>query len=153
MKSGFSNKEGDKKKRMKIIKVQKKITGVRLFRLVSKPDKNVLSFFKRKRDSRGFFMFDDDEDTAGFSAPDSRDDDGLDDFGYYVSYIRALEREDFSKSDIARELMDEFDLGKGEAVRIVKRYFSERDSFADGEDEADDVVEDDDYSDGNSTEY
>lgn len=108
-------------------------------------------FSSRKRDSRGFLMFDD--DTAGFSGTDGRDEDGLDDFGYYVSYIRALEREKFSKSDIARELMDEFALGKDEAVLIVKRYFSERDSFSDGEDEADDVVEDDDYSDGNSTEY
>lgn len=96
-------------------------------------------------------MFDDDDETDGFSA--SHDDD-LDDFDYYVSYIKALEKEDFSKSDIARELMDEFDLEKDEAVRIVKRYFAEKADFDDDDDDGgDDIVEDDDYSDGNSTEY
>lgn len=100
-------------------------------------------------------MFDDDEND-GFSGFQDRiqDKDGdLDDFDYYVSYIKALEKEDFSKSDIAREIMDEFDLDKDEAVRIVKRYFAEKDNFSDDDEERDDIVEDDDYSDGNSTEY
>lgn len=102
-------------------------------------------------------MFDDDE-TDGFSglqagSQDGNLDDDLDDFDYYVSYIKALEKEDFSKSDIAREIMDEFDLEKDEAVRIVKRYFAEKENFSDEDEGEDDIVEDDDYSDGNSTEY
>lgn len=98
-------------------------------------------------------MFDDEDEGGGFYASEFQDSD-LDDFDYYVSYIKALEKEDFSKSDIARELMDEFDLEKGEAVRIVKRYFAEKSDFDDDEDDVEDgAVEDDDYSDGNSTEY
>lgn len=77
------------------------------------------------------------------------DKDDLDDFDYYVSYIKALENELVSKGEIARELMEEFDLDKNEAVKIVKRYYLEKDNYAD-EEEADDIVEDDDYSDGNS---
>lgn len=128
----------------------------RLVFLVSHSAENVLSFL-RKRASRGFLMFDDDE-TDGFSglqagSQDGNLDDDLDDFDYYVSYIKALEKEDFSKSDIAREIMDEFDLEKDEAVRIVKRYFAEKENFSDEDEGEDDIVEDDDYSDGNSTEY
>ena len=59
-------------------------------------------------------MFDDDIYTT--------DDDDLDDFDYYVSYIKALEEELVSKGDIVRELMDEFDIEKDEAVKILKKY-------------------------------
>lgn len=83
--------------------------------------------------------------TAGFE----KDTD--DDFDYYVSYIKALEDENLSKAEIARELMDELDLEKEEAVNIVKRYYAEKHEHAD-EEENDDYVEDDDYGDGN-TEY
>ena len=139
--------------RAKIIKVHQKITGVHVFDAVPSfliRRKMCYSFCGREL-SRGFLMFDDDE-IDGFSAPGFQDDD-LDDFDYYVSYIKALEKEDFSKSDIAREIMDEFDLEKDEAVRIVKRYFAEKENFSDDDDGEDDIVEDDDYSDGNSTEY
>ena len=88
-------------------------------------------------------MFDDDIYTT--------DDDDLDDFDYYVSYIKALEEELVSKGDIVRELMDEFDIEKDEAVKILKKYLREKsdDDDDDEEDEEDDSVEDDDYSDGN----
>ena len=85
-------------------------------------------------------MFDDDIYTT--------DDDDLDDFDYYVSYIKALEEEQVSKGDIVRELMDEFDIEKDEAVKILKKYLREK-SDDDDDDEEDDIVEDDDYSDGN----
>lgn len=86
-------------------------------------------------------MFDDDTYTAG--------EDDLDDFDYYASYIKALEEEQVTKSDIVRELMDEFDLEKEDAVKVLKRYLREREEDED-EEEEDDIVEDDDYGDGNS---
>lgn len=89
-------------------------------------------------------MFDDEDEIAGTKGVK----DDLDDFDYYVSYIKALEDEFVSKSEIARELMDEFDLDKDEAIKIVKRYYAEKENYAD--DEEDDIVEDDDYGDGNS---
>ena len=88
-------------------------------------------------------MFDDDE--AIFTT----DDDDTDDFDYYVSYIKALEEESVSKGIIVRELMDEFDLEKDEAVKILKRYYN-RVEDDDEEEEEDDYVEDNDYGDGNS---
>ncbi len=90
-------------------------------------------------------MFDDDE-SDGFM---SFSDDDLDDFDYYCSFIKALEEEFVSKSEIVTQLMDEFDLEKGAAVKVLKRYLAEKDDF-DDEEEADDFCEDDDYSDGNS---
>ncbi|MGI5058614.1 hypothetical protein [Treponema pectinovorum] len=87
-------------------------------------------------------MFDDDSYV--------RDEDDLDDFDYYVSYIKALEEEQVTKNDILRELMDEFDLEKEDAVKILKRYLREKEFDDDDEDEEEDIVEDDDYSDGNS---
>lgn len=84
---------------------------------------------------------------------DSVEDDDADDFDYYVSYIKALEEDMVSKGDIVRELMDEFDLDKDEAVRVLKKYLREKSegNFEDENDpEEDDIVEDDDYSDGNS---
>lgn len=83
--------------------------------------------------------------------PAGFENDTDDDFDYYVSYIKALEDENLSKAEIARELMDELDLEKEEAVNIVKRYYAEKYDHAD-EEENDDYVEDDDYGDGN-TEY
>lgn len=95
-------------------------------------------------------MFDDEDDEiSGIGAVK----DDLDDFDYFVSYIKALEDEQFSKGEIARSLMEEFDLEKDEAVKIVKRYYAEKDNYADDDDAEDDVVEDDDYSDGNSSEF
>lgn len=95
-------------------------------------------------------MFDDEDDEIdGIGAVK----DDLDDFDYYVSYIKALEDEQLSKGEIARSLMEEFDLEKDEAVKIVKRYYAEKDNYADDDDAEDDVVEDDDYSDGNSSEF
>ncbi len=44
--------------------------------------------------------------------------------------------------------MDEFDIEKDEAVKILKKYLREK-SDDDDDDEEDDIVEDDDYSDGN----
>ncbi len=90
-------------------------------------------------------MFDDDDEIDGMGAPK----DDLDDFDYYVSYIKALEEEQVSKSEIARELMDEFDLEKDEVLKILRRYYAEKDNY-DDDDEEEDIVEDDDYSDGNS---
>ena len=49
---------------------------------------------------------------------------------------------------IVRELMEEFDLEKEEAVKIFKRYLEEKSSMEE-DDFIDDTVEDDDYSDGN----
>lgn len=77
-------------------------------------------------------------------------DDDMDDFDYYVSYIKALEQEQISRGDIVHELMDEFDLEKEEAVKILKKYLREKYENDDDEDDEEDIVEDDDYSDGNS---
>ncbi len=90
-------------------------------------------------------MFDDDED-EGFM---SSSDDDLDDYEYYCSFIRALEEEYVSKGEIVMQLMDEFDLEKDEAVRLLKRYLQDGSDY-DDEEEEDDICEDDDYSDGNS---
>ncbi len=84
---------------------------------------------------------------------DTVDDDDTDDFDYYVSYIKALEEDMVSRGDIVRELMDEFDLEKEEAVKILKKYLREKSEGSledESDDEEDDIVEDDDYSDGNS---
>ena len=64
------------------------------------------------------------------------------------SFIKPLEEEEFSKGMIVRELMEEFDLEKEEAVKIFKRYLEEKSSMEE-DDFIDDTVEDDDYSDGN----
>ncbi len=88
-------------------------------------------------------MFDDDDIYT-------TNDDDLDDFDYYVSFIQALEDEQVTKNDIVLELMDEFDLERSEAVKILKKYLSSKDDFDDDDDEEDDVVEDDDYGDGNT---
>ncbi len=78
-------------------------------------------------------------------------EDDTDDFDYYVSYIRALEEEQVSKNDIVLEIMDEFDLERSEAVKVLKKYLSKKSDFEDDdEDQEDDVVEDDDYGDGNT---
>ena len=87
-------------------------------------------------------MFDSD-----FEFSSSGYDDG-DDFDYYVSFLKPLEEEEFSKGMIVRELMEEFDLEKEEAVKIFKRYLEEKSSMEE-DDFIDDTVEDDDYSDGN----
>ena len=76
-------------------------------------------------------------------------DDDLDDFDYYVSYIKALEEEQVSKNDIVRELMDEFDIEKDEAVKVLKKYLRRKDDDENDDEEEDDIVEDDDYGDGN----
>lgn len=76
-------------------------------------------------------------------------DDDLDDFDYYVSYIKALEEEQVSKGDIVRELMDEFDIEKDEAVKVLKKYLRRKDDDENDDEEEDDIVEDDDYGDGN----
>lgn len=84
---------------------------------------------------------------------DTVEDDDTDDFDYYVSYIKALEEDMVSRGDIVRELMDEFDLEKEEAVKILKKYLREKSEGSledEPDDEEDDIVEDDDYSDGNS---
>lgn len=84
---------------------------------------------------------------------DTVDDDDTDDFDYYVSYIKALEEDMVSRGDIVRELMDEFDLDKEAAVKILKKYLREKSEGSledDSGDEEDDIVEDNDYSDGNS---
>lgn len=84
---------------------------------------------------------------------DTVDDDDTDDFDYYVSYIKALEEDMVSRGDIVRELMDEFDLEKEEAVKILRKYLREKSEGSledESDDEEDDIVEDDDYSDGNS---
>ena len=88
-------------------------------------------------------MFDDDDIYT-------TNDDDLDDFDYYVSFIQVLEDEQVTKNDIVLELMDEFDLERSEAVKILKKYLSSKDDFDDDDDEEDDVVEDDDYGDGNT---
>lgn len=88
-------------------------------------------------------MFDDDDIYT-------TNDDDLDDFDYYVSFIQALEDEQVNKNDIVLELMDEFDLERSEAVKILKKYLSSKDDFDDDDEEEDDVVEDDDYGDGNT---
>ena len=88
-------------------------------------------------------MFDDDDIYT-------TNDDDLDDFDYYVSFIQALEDEQVTKNDIVLELMDEFDLERSEAVKILKKYLSSKDDFDDDDYEEDDVVEDDDYGDGNT---
>lgn len=75
--------------------------------------------------------------------------DGPDDFYYYISYVRALEDEQVSRTEIARGLMDEFDLEKGEVLKILRRYYAEKDSYGGG-DEEEEIDEDDDYGDGNS---
>lgn len=96
-------------------------------------------------------MFDDEEEEIdGIGSEKEKGD--LDDFNYYVSYIKALEDEQFSKGEIARSLMEEFDLEKDEAVKIVKRYYAEKDKYGDDDEEAD-IVEDDDYGDGNISEF
>jgi hypothetical protein len=77
-------------------------------------------------------------------------DDDTDDFDYYVSYIRALEEEQVSRSDIVHELMDEFDIEAEEAVRVLKKYLAEKSGMDEDDEEEDDIVEDDDYGDGNS---
>ena len=74
--------------------------------------------------------------------------DDLDDFEYYADCIRALEDEYVSKSDIVRELMNEFDLEKAQAVKVLKRYLSEK-AYRDDDDYEEDIVPDDDYGDGN----
>ena len=76
-------------------------------------------------------------------------DDDLDDFDYYVSYIKALEEEQVSKGDIVRELMDEFGIEKDEAVKVLKKYLRRKDDDENDDEEEDDIVEDDDYGDGN----
>lgn len=77
-------------------------------------------------------------------------DDDTDDFDYYVSFIRALEEEQVTKSDIVFELMDEFDLEEKEAINVLKRYLREKSEDDDDDDYEEDIVEDDDYGDGNS---
>lgn len=88
-------------------------------------------------------MFDDDEEGTFAIGSDS-----LDDFEEYAQYIKALEEDYVEKGLIIQELMDEFDLEKREALKIYKRY---KEEWADEDDDYDDdIVEDDDYGDGNS---
>lgn len=89
-------------------------------------------------------MFDDEDDDY------VRVSDDLDDFDYYCSFIKALEDEYVSKSEIVQELMSECDLEQEDAVKVLKRYLREKDEMDSDDDESDDTVEDDDYSDGNS---
>ena len=64
-----------------------------------------------------------------------------------VDFIKALEDEYVSKSDIVHELMNEFDLEQSQAVLVVKRYLREKSDWED--DYKEDIVPDDDYGDGN----
>lgn len=89
-------------------------------------------------------MFDDEDDDY------VRVSDDLDDFDYYCSFIKALEDEYVSKSEIVQELMNECDLEQEDAVKVLKRYLREKAEMDSDDDEDDDTVEDDDYSDGNS---
>ncbi|WP_191013823.1 hypothetical protein [Treponema zioleckii] len=86
-------------------------------------------------------MFDYEEDEYEVGSDD------LDDFEYYVDFIKALEDEYVSKSDIVHELMNEFDLEQSQAVLVVKRYLREKSDWED--DYKEDIVPDDDYGDGN----
>lgn len=86
-------------------------------------------------------MFDYEEDEYEVGSDD------LDDFEYYVDFIKALEDEYVSKSDIVHELMNEFDLEQSQAVVVLKRYLREKSDWEDDYEE--DIVPDDDYGDGN----
>ncbi len=86
-------------------------------------------------------MFDNEDDEFEVGSDD------LDDFEYYVDFIKALEDEYVSKSDIVHELMNEFDLEQSQAVVVLKRYLREKSNWEDYYKE--DIVPDDDYGDGN----
>ncbi len=70
---------------------------------------------------------------------------------YYFDFIQSYEDSGFSKREILEQLCDELDLSRAKATRVLKQYLAEKDDY-DYSEEADDIVEDDDYSDGNTEE-
>lgn len=74
----------------------------------------------------------------------------FDDFDDYVDFIKALKDDGMTPREIVEEMISEFDISQEEAVKAFKRFIKEKRGE---EDEVeDDIVEDDDYGDGNSEE-